>query len=223
MSRKGFEPLLKKESLCFEGNSRGRRGFGPYWTNIIAGKDEWAMKNVDYPSQAMSPRLHLRAMTSADLDRVHALLADARVWTHLPSGVHRDRKQTEDMLARYLAAWEQHGLGYWMAEMADGTFVGIGGCTRKPGPAWNLYYRFVPEFHGQGFATELALTAIEAAKTVDKDLPVVALLLEHNRASEAVAKKIGLRLAWQGPAMETGDPTMTRLIYRTTFEFMENK
>ncbi len=71
----------------------------------------------------------------------------------------------------------------------------------------------MPEFHGRGFATELALAGVQAAAAVDSNLPVVALLLEHHRASEAVARKLGLRRVWQGPAVEPRDLNMTRVIY----------
>ena len=172
-----------------------------------------AITHQQYPRQASTSQLQLRAVTRVDAERLHTLLADPRVWAHLPRGRHHTRQQTEDLVSRYVTAWEQDHLGYWVAETLDGAFAGIGGCSRKSGPAWNLYYRFRPEFQGRGLATELALQALQAAKYVNPGLPLVALLLEHNRASEAVAKKIGLRLVWRGPAVETHEMNMTRLIY----------
>jgi hypothetical protein len=39
------------------------------------------------------------------------------------------------------------------------------------------------------------------------------LLLEHNRASKAVAEKAGLQLVWRGPDAGNPDPSATRMVY----------
>jgi RimJ/RimL family protein N-acetyltransferase len=160
-------------------------------------------------------RLDLRAITPGDADLVYSLNADPRVWTHLPSGVHTSREETAAQVARQITAWERDGLGYWAARTQDATlaFAGIGGCTVKADVAWNLYYRFTPEAQGKGFASELARAALSAARSVRPELPVVALLLEHNAASRAVAEKAGLNLVWRGPDRGNPDPDAVRLIY----------
>lgn len=146
------------------------------------------MNDLGFPGLVQTPQFQHRAVTSRDVDRV---LADPRVLTQLPSGRHQDREVTVELIARYTVAWEHDGLDYWVTKTMDGTFAGIGGCSRKPGPAWNLHYRFRPEFHGREIARALAAEALRAADAVGP-LPVVALMLDHNGASEAVAKKIGL-------------------------------
>ena len=70
-----------------------------------------------------------------------------------------------------------------------------------------------PEVQGRGLATELAQAARAAALAVRPDLPVTALLLEHNLASKAVAEKLGLRLAWRGPDAGNPCPDAIRLVY----------
>lgn len=155
-------------------------------------------------------RLRLRAVTGADVDSLHS---DPRVWRHLPSGVHTERRQTQEQVARWQGAWERWGLGYWTVWLDDGAFAGIGGCTVNRCLAWNLHYRLEPETHGHGYATELALAARSAASSRRPELPVTALLLEHNVPSRIVAERCGLRPVWRGPDEGNPDATAIRLVY----------
>lgn len=158
-------------------------------------------------------RLELRAITMEDVDVLYALNSDPRVWTHLPSGVHSGPEKTAAQITRQVEAWEQNGLGYWTAWTSDGSFAGVGGCSVNAGVAWNVYYRFAPEAQGKGFALELVRAAIPAARELRPDLPVTALLLEHNLASKSVAEKSGLDLVWRGPDEGNPDPNAVRLVY----------
>lgn len=114
--------------------------------------------------------------------------------------------------------WRRDGLGYWVArlrhplgQLPAGAFVGVGGCAFDAHKdAWNLYYRFRPESHGHGLATELANAAIAAAHRVAPERPVVASLVEHNAASKTTAERAGLRLQWRGP--DASNPGAVRLV-----------
>jgi RimJ/RimL family protein N-acetyltransferase len=163
--------------------------------------------------QVRTVRLDLRAVAMSDLDLIYGLTSDPRVWTHLPSGVHTSREQTGAQLARQATAWDSDGLAQWTARLHDGTFAGIGGCSINAGAAWNVYYRFVPEVQGRGLATELVQAAQVAARQVRPDLPITALLLEHNHASKAVAEKSGLQPIWRGADFGNPDPDAIRLVY----------
>jgi RimJ/RimL family protein N-acetyltransferase len=177
----------------------------------VAVTDTGVMSNLRYVRTA---RLELRAITAGDIDELYGLNSDPRVWTHLPSHVHTSRQQTAAQVTRAVAAWERDGLGYWTARLAaDGDFAGIGGCTISHEVAWNVYYRLTPSVQGRGLATEVAMAACEAALTVRPDLPVTALLLEHNLASKAVAEKAGLHLVWRGPDAGNPSPDAVRLVY----------
>jgi len=149
----------------------------------------------------------------SDLDLLYELNSDPRVWTHFPGGVHTSPERTKAQLARQAIAWDRDGLGYWTARLHDGTFAGIGGCSLREDAAWNVYYRFVPEVQGRGLASELVRAARSGARLVRPELPVTALLLEHNRASKAVAEKSGLKLIWRGRDEGNPDPNAVRLVY----------
>ena len=79
---------------------------------------------------------------------------------------------------------------------------------------WNLYYRLTPPAWGHGLAAELLTAALDAARAVGPDLPVVAHLVEHNRESKDRAGSSGLTLVWRGPEVGGNPhPDAVRLIY----------
>lgn len=159
-------------------------------------------------------RLNLAEVTGSDLEDLHALSADPRVWEHYPSGRHLDRETTADQLARFRDSWAAAGLGYWTARLREsGEFVGAGGCALRRGTLWNVYYRIRPEFQGQGYASELVTAAVRAAGELRADLPIIAYLLEHNAASRRTAERAGFRQAWRGPDAGNPNPDAVRLVY----------
>jgi RimJ/RimL family protein N-acetyltransferase len=166
-------------------------------------------------------RMQLTPAGVGDLAPMAALHADERVWSHLPTGRHKDVEQTRTYLVERERQWRQDGLSYWIArlrepigDLAAGTVAGIGGCAIPGGATWwNLYYRLTPEVHRHGLATELCLAAIDAAHETRRSLPVIAFLVEHNHASKATAERAGLHLAWRGPDAGNPDPAAVRLIY----------
>lgn len=156
-------------------------------------------------------RLQLDAPREEDLADLHRLYSDARTWTHLPNGRFAELDTTRAALERWLADWREHGLGAWVVRKS-GAVVGHGGCAVRQNAFWNLGYRFAPEAQGQGLATELSRAALEAARARRPELPVVAYLLEHNRASTVVAEKVGLVLRHRGPDAGNPDPSAVRLV-----------
>jgi RimJ/RimL family protein N-acetyltransferase len=159
-------------------------------------------------------RLDLHRPSPADADEVHAILSDPAVWTHYPSLRVTDPAQTERVLRTWTDAWDRDGLGSWIVRERDSdAVVGFGGCGIAHDAFWNLGYRFSPTVQGRGYASETALRAIDRAHARRPDLPVVAYLVEHNRASAAVAAKAGLALVHRGPDAGNPDPGMMRLVH----------
>lgn len=162
----------------------------------------------------LTPRLRLSRPVPADLDAVHAINADPRVWTHFPSLRHTEIATTEAMMQRWARSWTEAGLGSWTVRLRDtGEVIGNGGCTMLRGEVWNLGYRIGADHHGHGYATELAGAAVERARAIDPDRPIIAFLVEHNHASARVAEKLGLRLVHRGPDAGNPDPSVMRLVY----------
>lgn len=160
-------------------------------------------------------RLRLDLPAEADVDDLHAIHSDPDSWRHFPVGRHTSRSEAEAMATEAEGQFERNGLGYWsIRDQPDGPVIGRGGCTILTGrPWWNLYYRFATSVQGRGYATEMGVRAIEAARDVERDRPVIAYLLEHNHASRRTAEKLGMRLAWRGPDRPNPDPNAIRLVY----------
>ncbi|KAF0258605.1 GNAT family N-acetyltransferase [Clavibacter michiganensis] len=159
-------------------------------------------------------RLDLHRPSPDDAAEVHAILSDPAVWTHYPSLRVTDPAQTDRFLRARTEAWERDGLGTWIVrERHADAVVGFGGCGIAHDAFWNLGYRFSPTVHGRGFATEMASRALARARILRPELPIVAYLVAHNRASAAVAEKAGLTLVHRAPDPGNPDPGVLRLVY----------
>ena len=181
--------------------------------------------SADIPFEILTDRLSLRRPEPGDLDAVFAVYSDPRVWTHFPSLRPTEPERVAAMLERWGSSWRVHGLGSWIVRLREtGEVIGNGGGTMlgadapdagPDGPArvWNLGYRLSADHHGRGYATEVARAALAAAARVAPEVPVIAYLVEHNRASAAVAEKVGLRLVHRAPDLGNPDPAVMRLVY----------
>ena len=133
----------------------------------------------------------LRRPTEADRDFHSTVHSDPRLYTHAPHVLGTPETNAE-FLARILRHWDEHGFGYWVAQDREsGMPVGWVGVQR--GDAYlNLYYRFVLEAQGRGLAREAGRAAVAMATEWGPDLPVRALVKEHNTASVRTALASGL-------------------------------
>ncbi|MBO0980954.1 GNAT family N-acetyltransferase [Microbacterium sp. SD291] len=162
----------------------------------------------------LTTRLRLSRPVPADLDEVFAIQNDPRVWRHFPSLRHTEIETTIAMMQRWERSWTDAGLGSWAARLRDtGELIGNGGCTLLRGEVWNVGYRIAADRHGNGYATELATAAVAEARRIDPGRPVIAFLVEHNRASAHVAEKLGFELVHRAPDAGNPDPSVTRLVY----------
>ncbi|MGO1736630.1 MAG: GNAT family N-acetyltransferase [Leucobacter sp.] len=165
-------------------------------------------------SAISTPRLTLARPAAGDIDALHSICADPRVWTHYPSLRHYNRTQTEKMVVGWQDSWDKAELGTWTVRLrSTGEIIGYGGCSLLHDRLWNLGYRIDADHHGHGYATELAREARAAAEGTAPELTVIAYLVEHNHASAGVAKKVGLTLVDRGPDTGNPDPNAIRVVY----------
>jgi RimJ/RimL family protein N-acetyltransferase len=168
-------------------------------------------------------RLWLDEPVEGDAEALFAIHTDPASWRHFPSGRVTDPAAGATMVGASRRRFERDGLAYWsVRDGAGGPVVGRGGCA-VPDEAldadptgrgwWNLYYRFDQRVVGRGYATEMGEVALEAARVVAPERPVLAYLLEHNHGSRRTAEKLGLRLVWRGPDADNPDPDAVRLVF----------
>lgn len=141
-------------------------------------------------------RLLLRAVSEEDLDAAFAIHGNPETYRFHPPGVARSRDESAARLADWLRDWRELGLGFWAVTLPDdGRVIGFGGVARRTfhqRPVLNTYYRFEPSAWGQGYATEMAGTAVDLARALLPQLPIIVRTRPGNRAARAVAEKLGL-------------------------------
>lgn len=146
-------------------------------------------------------RLLLRPMTEADVPALVRIHADPETNRHNPRAPSEERSR--ELVAGFLRHWETHGFGYWtVVEAATGTAIGAGGVQTKDhaGEAvLNLYYRFAPQYWGQGFAPEMAAATVDWAEREIPDRPVVIVTNVDNAQAQRVAEKLGFLERERGP------------------------
>lgn len=142
-----------------------------------------------------TPRLQLARMRAGDLDDLLRMYADPRVMATL-GGVRSDAG-TRALLQKQIDHWDQHGFGRWVArEPSTGRFIGRGGLQRivMAGLAEvEVGYGLMPEFWGQGLATELAAESVRVAFEELGLAELVCFTLPSNLASRRVMEKVGFR------------------------------
>ncbi|CAM4027291.1 GNAT family N-acetyltransferase [Janibacter anophelis] len=156
-------------------------------------------------------RLRLDVPTLDDLPGLHAIYADSATWPHDPAGAYAE-STTRAMLSGWIASWRTDGLAPWIVRAhGDDTVLGNAGCWLRPAGWWNVGYGLSHRVWGAGLATEATRPALAAAVRVHPEAPVVARIIEDNRASARTAAKLGLACWHRGP--DRKDPALIRLLF----------
>lgn len=147
-------------------------------------------------NEVPTARLVLRRLQIGDGPAMFAVHGDPATYRYSPATPHPDLATSEEMLRSCIQHWETYGFGYWAAILKqEEKIIGFGGVEHRvwrDRDALNLYYRFTPHAWGQGYATELARTAVTLARTYLPQWPVVARTREKNIPSIRTAEHAGL-------------------------------
>lgn len=144
-----------------------------------------------------TPRLLLRRPLAEDEGPAVDLHTDPRTNVHHPAPATVTRASAARTFAEIRQHWYRHGFGVWAVASPDdpATLIGFTGVSHRiirGRPALNLYYRYHPDYWGQGLATEGALEAVRLAETLLPGLPVVAYTSVDNIGSQRTAVAAGL-------------------------------
>lgn len=138
-------------------------------------------------------RLIGRRIRADDFDLLHQMHCNPAVMATL--GGLRSEDESRQTLTRFLDDWRRDGFGLWILHAkSDRRFVGRGGVRRVfvgGNDEVEAGYALIPEYWGQGLATEIATAAVRIAfKQLDLS-NLVAFTLPTNLASRRVMEKCG--------------------------------
>lgn len=142
-------------------------------------------------------RLTLRPPQDGDEDAVFTIHSDPRTYQHRPELAMKNREEASELLAVWQRNWTEDEIGYFVVTHDSADIIGFTGLrsSEEQGEqVLNLYYRFAPEAQGKGFATEAAAAAIDWARQMHPERPVVAIIDPSNTPSARLAEKLGLHL-----------------------------
>ena len=109
-------------------------------------------------------------------------------------GVRNLDQAREYMLTGPVASYAQHGYGLYLAQLRDGTPIGMCGLVRREvldHP--DVGYAFLPEYWSQGYAFEAARAVMVYARERLKLGMILAIVSPDNESSIRLLNRLGLR------------------------------
>ena len=172
-----------------------------------AGSIRVTRATVRLPASLATERLWLRRWRESDREPYAALNADPIVMERLPGVL--TRAESDEMIDRIEAGFEERGFGLWAIEVHDGPgFIGFVGLS-SPGfdahftPAVEVGWRLARDSWGRGYATEAAQAAIADGFTRVGLDEIVSFTTRGHLRSRAVMERLGMT---RDPADDFGHP-----------------
>ncbi|MFB4309335.1 GNAT family N-acetyltransferase [Actinomadura sp. GTD37] len=168
-------------------------------------------------------RLLLRRWKDADRGPFAALNADPEVMEHFPAPLTRG--ESDAMIDRLEAGFDERGFGLWALETAAGEFIGFAGLSVPRfrahfTPAVEIGWRLARSAWGHGYATEAARRALAFAFDERGLDEVVSFTSVPNLRSRAVMERVGMSRDPSGdfdhPLVPEGHSLRRHVLYRTT-------
>ena len=143
-----------------------------------------------------SARLTLRQLTPEDAPFILELLNDPLFLRFVgDKGVRTLEGARGYIVNGPMASYAQHGFGLFLVSLKDGgTSIGICGLLKREVlEDVDVGFAYLPQFSGQGYATEAARATIDYGRAVLGLKRIVAITAPDNVGSQNVLRKIGLR------------------------------
>jgi ribosomal-protein-alanine N-acetyltransferase len=145
-------------------------------------------------------RLLLRELQPSDEAGMFEMDSDPEVHRYLGNKPVTTPEQSRELIAFVRRQYAENGIGRWAVEdKQTGEFVGWSGLKLVAGPTnghsnyYDLGYRFIRRYWGQGFATETARAAVRYGFDTLGLLLICGIADVRNLASNQVLHKAGLR------------------------------
>jgi RimJ/RimL family protein N-acetyltransferase len=157
-------------------------------------------------TELRTDRLVLRRWRDSDLAPWAAMNADPEVREHL--GAPLTREQSDASVARFEAAFDRRGYGWWAVEVrSTSEFVGFAGLDDvdegMPFTGVETGWQLARPAWGHGYATEAARTVLVHGFDVLTLREILAVTTAANLRSRAVTRRIGMT---RDPADDFDDP-----------------
>ncbi len=159
----------------------------------------------------------MRAFETDDAEAFYQLNSDPEVTRYTGELPCRSVETARTAIEAY-PDFERHGFGRWATVLGStGQVIGMTGL--KLLEDWNgevdLGYRFLPEYWGQGLATEASRAALQYGFDVIGLDRIIGLVMPGNRASIRVLEKVGMQR--EKSVRYDGDPAEQYAIDGTRF------
>ncbi len=140
-------------------------------------------------------RLIIRAVTRDDVSGIHRIFSNPQVMKFILEEPLASEAETLERLQKVFNHQEQKGLSLW-AVVDKSTREIIGDCGIFPvawkGPGYEIAYHFLPQYWGNGYATEAATECLRYAFEEGGLDNVKGFVFRENVASVRVLEKIGM-------------------------------
>ncbi|MDQ3188843.1 MAG: GNAT family N-acetyltransferase [Pseudomonadota bacterium] len=165
-------------------------------------------------------RVLLRPWRDNDADAFAAMNADTRVMEFFLAPLSRE--ESDAMLLRARAAFEERGWGWWCVDI-DGEPAGFAGLSVPPydtpfTPCVEVGWRMRPQFWGCGYASEAARLALDYGFDHLRLPEIVSFTTAGNQPSRRVMERIGMQRDLDGdfdhPRIPEGHPLRRHVLYR---------
>jgi RimJ/RimL family protein N-acetyltransferase len=150
-------------------------------------------------------RLLVRPVVASHHAAYHRLHSDPRAHPYDADAQHTDLVHSQSRIGEIVQDWRRDQLGYWSVFAPEAGFIGVAGVRRsgyhdrtgryRDTGTWNVYYRFLPEAWGRGYAAEVIGHGLIRCAELDPGAVVMANIRAGNRASVRVAEKLGMALS----------------------------
>lgn len=133
------------------------------------------------------------------------------------------RAGSMEFLERIIQEFDQYGYGLFpISRLADGKFIGFVGLHHFDfdtnfAPGVEIGWRLLPEYWGNGYASEMARACLGYARRSLRLREVYSFTSLANAASQRVMQKIGMRRVgeFDHPLVEADHPLRRHVLYRT--------
>lgn len=145
------------------------------------------------PVELHTSRLRLCELQRNDSPFVLALLNSPGWLRYIGDrGVHTTEDAERYMEERIIRSYAENGFGLWKAMLHE-IPVGLCGFVKRDSlPAPDLGFAFLPEYEGQGYATEAAIACMQWAHAQNRFANILGITLPANKGSIRVLEKAGL-------------------------------